>query len=275
MIKVTRINGQNRDSFLPAVDALSLAVCDVILGAYDEKTDTACGILAAESVNNEQLGYTLAIRHIYVDEEWRGKGAGKALVNALMDLTTDAGAKAVMCCHLEAEDETEELSGFLEAMEFKRTRDSLPLFGFRLSEIETGSFTEQIRCVPLKSLENREWKEFVRFAGRRSAVINVRNYYEDSISFVAFDDDSDIRGALLCSRRGQVLCVDVVLTVNDKGNKTLEALISHAVSEAQKLYSPGTEIGIMLKDPEQEMILKELTGFKTEKVGSYIAHVVL
>ena len=274
MIKVTRVNEKNGNLFLPAVDTLSLAVCDVILGAYDDKTDTACGILAAESTANDSIGYTLAIRHIYVDEAWRGKGVGRALVNALMDITTEVGAKAVLCSHIETEEEDEELSFFLEALGFKRTKDSLPVYAFRLLEINAGKDNDKYSCRPLKELDAKEWLTFVRFADERSRVINVKSYYDENISFLAYDSEGELRGALLCSRRGVVLFTDVVLTTKDDRTAILEALVYNAVTEAGKFYSPGSEIGITLKDQDQGMLLGELTEFKAEKIGSFVAHVV-
>ena len=274
MIKVTRITPKNREIFLPAMDTLCLAVCDVIFGAYDSKTDTACGILAAESVKNEQTGYSFSIRHIYVDEAWRRKGVGTALINALMDLTVEAGAKAVLCTHLESEDDEPELSFFFEARDFKRTRDTLPVYGFRLMEIGPGNDNSKYSCIPIKSLDKRKWSEFVRFTDERSVIVNVRSYYEENISFFAYDNEGALKGTILCSRRGGVLFVDEVLIVKDDRTGVLEALICHTVSEAARLYSPGTEIGITLSGTDQEMVLKELTGFKAEKVGFFVTHVI-
>ncbi len=274
MIKVTKINEKNRLLFLPAVDTLTLAVCDILFGAYDEKTNTACGILAAESVNNGQTGYSLTIRQIYVDEAWRRKGVGTALIHALMDLSVEAGAKAVLCCHLEPAEEDQDLSLFFEALDFKRTKDALPVYGFRLSEIDPGNDNTRFSCVSLKSLEKGEWRDFIRFADERSAVINVRSYYDESISFFAYDHEAVLKGGILCSRRGGVLYVDEVLVAKEDRTSAIEALLYHAVTAARKLYSAGTEIGITLSDPDQEMVLKELTGFKAEKVGSFVAHVV-
>ena len=274
MIKVTRITEKNRLQFLSAVDTLSLAVCDILFGAYDEKTNTACGILAAESVNNRQIGYSLAVRHIFVDDAWRRKGVGTALVNALMDLSIDAGAKAVLCYHLEPEEDAQDISLFFEALGFKRTKDSLPVYGFRLSEIDPGTDKARFSCISLKSFDKGKWMDFLRFADERSALINVRSYYDENISFFAYDHEDGLRGAILCSHRGGVLYVDEVLTVKEDRIPVIEDLLYHAVTEAGKLYSGGTEIGITLSDPDQERILKELTGFKAEKVGSFVAHVV-
>ena len=274
MIRVTRINEQNRDLFLPAVETLTLAVSDLLLGAYEQKINTACGILAAESVRNEKLGFCLAIRQIYVDEAWRKKGVGRALVNALLDISLDVGAKAVLCCHLETGEEGETLSPFFEALEFKRTRDALPVYGFRLSEIDPGKDHAEITCVPLKEAGGLEWRSFIKYADERNAVINVRSYYDEQTSFFAYDKNGRFRGVILISRRGGVLFVDELLCEKEGQTFTLEALIFHAVSAAEKLYSPGTEIGIVLAGPEQEMILCELTGFHAEKLGSFVAHVV-
>jgi len=274
MIKVTGINKENRNLFLPAVDTLSLAVCDIILGAYDEKTDTACGILAAESEDNGQTGYSFAIRHIYVNEDWRGKGVGRALINALMDLSLEAGAKTLLCCHMENEGSENDLSIFFEALGFKRTKDTLPVYAFRLSEIDKGKADDKISCIPLKELEDRKWRELLLLAEKKSAVINVKRYYDENISSVVYDGREGLKGALLISRRNGVLAVDRVLITKENRTRILEALIYQAVTEAEKLCPPGTEIGIMLTDQDQEMTVKELTGFKAEKVGSFAAHVL-
>lgn len=274
MIKVTRITKDNRHSFLPAVETLSLAVCDIMLGAYDEETDTACGILSAESVNNEQTGYSIAIRGIYVDEDWRREGIGTVLVNALMDIAVDAGARALLCTHLEAEGETEEVTPFLEAMKFKRTQDALPVYAFRLSEITAGRSHDDISCSPVKGIGARQWRELVKFAYEQATVVNVTNYYDADISFLAYDKDAGLKGALLCSCHDGALYVDRAMTAEQDETAILDSLLYHSVTEAAKKYSPGTEIGITLSDPEEEMLLKELTGNKAEKVGSFVAHVL-
>ncbi len=274
MIKVTRISGQNSNMFLPAVDTLTLAVCDILLGAYDMKTDTACGILAAESVRNEKLGYCLAIRQIFVDEAWRRKKAGTKLVDALMDIAMHVGAKAVLCCHLETGEGGDPVSRFFEALAFKRTQDALPVYGFRLAEIDAGKDHEEITCVPLKDTAELAWKGFVGYADKRSAVINVRSYYDERISFLAYDKNAALQGAILVSFRNGVLFVDELLSEKEGKIRILEALICHAVTEANKFYSPATEIGIILADREQETNLYELTGFHAEKLGSFVVHVV-
>lgn len=274
MFKAIRITEQNRNMFLSVVDALTLSVCDIMIGAYDEKTGTACGILAAESINHSQLGYALAIRQIYVDENWRRKGAGSALVTALADISVDAGAKALLCYHLEAEEERDDVSGLLESLEFKRTKDALPVYAFRLSEMEAGQVHKDISCAPLKEVGKKQWREIIKLAEEQSAVLNVREYYDEDISYFAYDRSGDFRAALLFSFRDGVLYVDQIIAKEEEETFALETLLSQSFAVAQKKYSPGTEIGITLTAREQEMLLKELTGFKAEKVGSFIAHVL-
>ena len=78
----TLINETNSDMFLPAVPDQALVTSDIFVGVTDDETDTACGVLAAEAIGE----HTLAIRFMWVAEDYRGRGAGRELVYTLMEV---------------------------------------------------------------------------------------------------------------------------------------------------------------------------------------------
>ena len=102
-MQATVITERNADCFLGAIDTVSLVNSDIFIGAVDEESDAAVGVLAAGAGGD----HTLAIRYIFVDEDSRGKGAGRAMISLLIDAAEDMDAEAVLCALVISEEELE------------------------------------------------------------------------------------------------------------------------------------------------------------------------
>lgn len=102
-MQATIITERNADYFLGVVDTESLVNSDVFIGAVDEESDAAGGVLAAGAGGD----HTLAIRYIFVDEDSRRKGAGRAMISLLIDAAEDMDAEAVVCALVISEEELE------------------------------------------------------------------------------------------------------------------------------------------------------------------------
>ena len=118
-MQATIINENNSEAFLGAVDTESLVNSDLFFGAVDEKSDAAVGVLAVGAGGN----HTLAIRFIYVDEEYRRQGAGSSMLSLLTEVAYDMEAEAIVCALFISEEELE-------------IRDFLLAYGFLESESE-------------------------------------------------------------------------------------------------------------------------------------------
>lgn len=274
MFDIVRITEKNRDGFLSVIDNYSLAVSDILFGAVDKDTDAACGVIAGESVRDHKLGYTLAIRFLFVEERHRRQGIGSGLVSALLEMAGDVGAAAVTCCRYESYDSTDDLREFFASVEAMMTSDTVPVYGFRLCDMVISEVKHDFQCGPLAKLPDLKWREFVRMAADRGEIINVKSYYEPACSVFVYDKTRNFRGAILISRRTGVLFVDHFIVANKADSKVTELLVTLAVKQATRRYTPGTEIGITTKNNDWEMIVADYTDEKTEKIGEFVEYVI-
>ncbi|MBO6214612.1 MAG: GNAT family N-acetyltransferase [Lachnospiraceae bacterium] len=274
MIQTVRIGRENEKAFLSVVDNYSLAVCDILIGAVETDTGEACGVIAAESVNNKDLGYSIAVRFLFVAEKFRRIGVASSLVTALVDISGETGAAAVTCCHYEPLDEFSDVRAFFAAIECKQTVESLPVYGFRLLDITPAEVKKEYVCGPLEKLPDDMWRSFVRTAAHRGEIINVKSYYEPNCSLLVYDWDKSFLGAILISRRIGVLFVDHIIVTGKDKSKVLETLMYNALNQALKYYTPGTEVGIIPANNQWEMTLEDITDYKTEKIGEITEYVL-
>ncbi|MCR5626781.1 MAG: GNAT family N-acetyltransferase [Lachnospiraceae bacterium] len=108
------IGEENEDMFLGIIPADIKESVDVAIGAVDEETDTACGVLSAEALENGEL----MINFIYVEEEWRNKGAAKAMIRLLQEIAAGTDRTGITCGHWIPKDDGDPLNMVLNACGF-------------------------------------------------------------------------------------------------------------------------------------------------------------
>ena len=131
----TIINEQNSNMFLSAIPEDILPDSDVRIGVIDEESDTACGVLTAEAIG----GHILAIRYIFVDEKMRLRGAGRELVNTLIEVAEAIDAEGIVCVH-SVGNESDGVVELLASCGFARNEEATePILGVYLNEVSSFS----------------------------------------------------------------------------------------------------------------------------------------
>lgn len=72
----TLVREKNKDAFLKLLSENKYDKNELIIGAVDESTETACGVLQAVSTSDNELRIT----NIYVSDEYRNQGAATEMV---------------------------------------------------------------------------------------------------------------------------------------------------------------------------------------------------
>ena len=123
----TVVFGPNSSGFINGFDHEVIKNSDLFIGAIEETTDTAIGVLAAEVIEDNMI----AIRHIYVSKSCRRTGAGREMMERLFEITRETKAAGILCAHpADAEDEVEDFllsCGFGEDRS-RRKKDEMKLF---------------------------------------------------------------------------------------------------------------------------------------------------
>ena len=269
----TLINETNSDLFLPAVPTEVLLSSDMFIGVTDEETDTACGVLAAAAIGD----HVLAIRFLWVADEYRGRGAGKELVLTLMEAAEDMNAASVVCVHSRG-NVSDGVSETLTGCGFvKDDEQTVPIYAATLSEIRLAgdagisSKTSGIKIRPLAAIDDVKWqvaglnwKSADGPAAGLRALSLRRGVYDSELSFVALDKNEDICGMLLVERTGFGCEIKALSAMGKNVPITLYALIENALDNANKVLGEDGRIIISPVASHSMELFEQLTG------GAYI-----
>ncbi len=212
-MQATFVTRKNRNAFIMAVPPRLRRVCDVLIGAIDETTDTACGILAAEAVGNRAL----SVRFLYVDEEFRRKGAATAMLGLLAEFAGYSRIERILCPVWETESDPEESSseglvsflsdyGFVWDEDAERVIYKVPLASIPRPDVKGRVFTG--RFVPVSVMPPTVFQNTVGPWARETGC--DKEHLAQDISLVAFDEDGQVCGAVLFSMSGKEIYLEAL-----------------------------------------------------------------
>ena len=270
MFIATFIDETNGNLFLPAVSLENLVACDVFVGVVEVETDTACGVLAAESMRDSSGGIVLAIREIFVDEAYRRKGAGSCLIRFLQDVAKDLGVDALTCTFLESD---RNVSRFLKKTGFFDGKQKETLYECVLSDLSQKAGSTGLTHKPLSRIKSTEWDAIVRIAEKRDYAVNVRSSYDPKISTAVFDKEEKLQGALLISEGEDGLFVEAMLPFLENNNSQLSELLYGAYESAIKTRPPETKIMTAVHDDfAQELYILDVAKINAKKADNIVTY---
>lgn len=274
----TLINESNSDLFLSAVPAEELQDSDLFIGVTDEETDTACGVLAAAAIGD----HTLAIRYIWVAEEYRGRGAGTELVLTFMEAAGSMDAASIVCVHSRGNvsdgvEETLDKCGFVRDEE-----QTSPIYAVTLSEVNIGrkgmktDVSRGIKIRPLFGIDDKQWQvgglnwknSDGPLPGLRAFSFR-RDSYDLNLSFVALDKNEDITGMLLgtCNKDRAEYEFRVLSAMGRQAPHILLELIDHAATAVSREMGEDTRIIVSPVSMRSTELLEQITDGAYIKVG--------
>lgn len=270
MFIATLIDEANGSLFLPAVSLENLVASDVFVGVVEVETDTACGVLAAESLHDTQGGIVLAIREVFVEESYRKKGAGRCLIRFLQDAAPAWGVGALACTFLES---NKTVSRFLKKTGFYEEKHKDTLYECELSDLSQMAGSTGLTYKPLSKMKGPEWDTLVKVAEKRNYAMNVRSSYDPKISTAVFDKEEKLQGAILISEGEDGLFVEAMLPFAENNNSQLSELLHGAYESAIKVRPPETKVSVAVHDDlAQELYILDVAKINAKKTDSIVTY---
>lgn len=269
MFFATFIDETNGDSFLPALRKDVLAVSNVYVGVVDAGSDTACGVLAAESFPDTEGNTTLSIRQIYVAEPFRRQGAATCMIRLLQDSAAQIGAGEFVCTVFGKDKKMVRLlkkTGFLKE-EIKST-----VYAFLLKDIVRKADKTGLTHKSLEKLTPREWEQLVLEADKAGYPVNIHDSYEQKVSTIAFDQGGILQGILLVTGTDQALDVESVVVFGRNEKAIISELVTGFCTSAEG-YDPETRVTLsILDDSDRAACLLDfarLSAGKTDEIITF------
>ncbi len=246
----TLITKENEKNFLQFIPEETVSLSDVLFGAFDGKSDTACGVVAAEVISP----YILSISYIYVDEAYRRKGAGRALIEALIEFSQTSSFSALICEHREDYDANDALiSKFLKSCDFdcldysRNTTYSISLGSINIKKKKLSG-----NIVPLKKVSKSSWNKYskqIKVLEENDDTgfvleLDDMHHYNKELSFLYLDDDENIQGSLLFKTAPNGLFINELQGFGDNTPKIIYSLLQTMDDTAKSLLPSSINIFI-------------------------------
>lgn len=242
----------NADSFIKVLPQDVIEACSIIIGAVDEDTDTACGVLAASAENED----TIAIRFIYVHEDYRRRGAGRIMLRALQDTALSLEAGSIVCSFFDADEEMGGVKGLLDATGFWKEDEELHLLGGDVSSFIPPSVKKAYSYKSLSGLSREEWNTFYLENEKRDNAPSPRKLYQPDCSVFAYDNGV-LRGALLARPMKDGILLDDTRTGYKSENDLWYSLLDESIKRAKKI-SPKANVYVLPQKKIMERMLREV-----------------
>ncbi len=244
----TLVNSENMYSFLPALGKKRIEDSDLIVGVIDEKTDTACGVLWAEATDEDSLD----IRFIYVEEEYRDRGAGKELLDFLIEIAAKIGIESITCSYINSEDRYY-LYQLLDKAGFVDVSDEVGVYALKFSQFYID--TRMLRHPDIKIMAVNELEEKKK---RAITKIDISDCRED-ISVLALKGDEVVGGMIFRDFRNML--ENSYVDVNcENGERVMYMLCQKNFSLMEKYVDPDTWILVYADTDEYRKTLELLSA---------------
>ena len=273
----TLINEQNSDLFLSGIPDEALLASDIFFGVIDDDTATACGVLAAESIGD----HTLAIRHIYVEEEFRGRGAGTELVYTLMEAAEQMDASSIVCVH-STRNSGDGIAQLLDHCGFVYDDMMVPIYAVSLNEIrlnESDTKTSQIKLKSLNQISDKNWQVYADIWKRNGStppgfkgLAFPKSRYSEDLSFVAFDDKNEVTGIILIINTDEMYQLISLSATGENPANTLYELISHSLNKAVLTLGNDARIIVSPTSVSSADLLEHVTDGAYVRIGSTVKY---
>ena len=263
-MKAVLVVDENLNSFAPALEAAACGTGDICFGAVDDTTDTACGVMSTEVIP----GRIIAISYIYVHPDYRRRGAGRAMVDLLMEFASANGIPSLQC-RREVTGEPDDVTEFFGALGFKGDESDHPLlYSLRVGDLrKTRASGFKGRVEAVSALTYRAWTQCEEMLDMpfpwRSAV-------DEELSFIASDADLTPRGILFtCREKGGVRILNFGVT-GEQPQLTAEALFEHAIAAARSALPAEAPVFAEISDESEAHDLFRLSGDRAQPEGQVV-----
>ncbi len=227
------------------------------------------------SIDREPEGIYVNILWFYVGRDFRGKGVGTRLLEAIRESIKNSGAE-FMKLTMPPSEECRELARFMakEGFAFDVTSDAGTIIS--VEELQDALDDFAVRYTPkgkelsdFKYLEVREymrkicqkysWKDLGGLLGMKDSI------FDPSVSTVYAENDSISNMILVQKKSDKLLSVEFVADPGNVENSDLLGVIIKAADAAERIYGPEAEISIRCRHTETAEFLSKILPNKVMK----------
>ena len=273
MLYAVLVDDNNRPMFLPDGDDPVAEAADVFVGLVDEETDTACGVLGAQSVTDGENGLGLTICFLRIATGYEGMDGERIMIRTLLDLAGALKCSAVFCAGGFMEGTDNEKEELLESLGFFAEEEMMPLYTFALSDLNVKSQKSDLGCIPLSQIKSDQWEEFVAETSQKDFFVTEPADYDNDISVFLVDDNSEVQAGTLLAQRGDVLFIEAVGAYGSDEEALINDLVLWGADGAKKRMDPDMQVDIFMPgNRTYRDILMNVTGNKAKKVGNLMTY---
>ena len=262
------VDEDNKEMFLDGIDSATLESADVWIGLVKEETDTACGVMGAESLYDKRNKLALAIRYVKVAEDYNEQEVVTEMLRFLCDIAADLKCSTVSFTKEVAEEGEDKTVELLSKIGFFTEDKKYPKYGFKVSDITVWDLESDTGSLTLNRLSDDQWKEFVEETKEYSFEVTKPSDYDGNLSVFLTDGRKDVQGGMLLSNREDKLFVDGIAAYGRDEEALLNDLVYWGREGAKKKYSADTEVDIILPaEKTYQNTLMKVTGNKAARVA--------
>ena len=268
-MQTTLITEKNAKMFIEAIPQEVISASNLFLGAIDEETDTACGVLAAilDDDNN------ILITFIYVAEQFRRRGAGTEMIGAIKEIAERIKADEISCIHTRTTDD-DGVYELLERCGFEMfDAATVTTYEAKLSDLSIPDAKVASKIVPIKSITDYQWNYYsskINLIEKEDDSGNIiplrsREKYDKDHSFVCISDDDRVVGSLLVNVQGSEISLEELQVFEDKTGRMTLDLIIKAGKKAKKDFPPDTTVIMNPYSDEHKKVMYKLSDGHARK----------
>jgi hypothetical protein len=268
----TLVDDKNRDAFVGPLSEESRRTCDVIIGLYEEESDTACGVLAAISVpDGGKDTVALLVMDMIIEDSFMCPEAESTLLTYLQEIAGLYECGAIFMSQYIPE-EDKEREDFYEDLGFFEEDNNLTLYEIDIGDITPRKNNSDMACLSLPDLSDKQWKDFVLEASAYSFEMLDKDYYDPKTSIFLMDDDGNIQAGMLTSIRDGELFIEGMAPFGGDEEALIDELVFWGNETIKKYYTGDKSVFIfMVSNKTYNRILKEVTNENARKKGSLVS----
>ena len=284
-MKATLITEKNQDLFFESLSASVLDENDLFIGAFDEETDTACGVLAAATDKTTYLNF------MYVDPAYRKMGAGSAMLDMLTDILVSLDVCEIACvCTRERKKGKAKADSVLDFLSHHGFEESgaevFTTYEMKLSDITAPSVKgKDVTLIPLREASEHQWRAYrskvdaMMKDDKEGYILPLENkeFYDPECSFIALSKNARVAGAILVdidkTSTPIKVHLDELRTFKDKTGEIALSLISSGVGALKDGYPGKTVIAACPTTKVHKSVMDRLTEGKVTAVSDAVVYV--
>ncbi len=268
------VNEGNQKQFLAGIPDKFVKDADIIIGAVEEERDVACGVLTARISRNRVIEITF----IYVDEQYRNRGAGKAMVEFLQGSAEGMELFWIRCEQVRffdnpVNEELDAVSGLLYACGFGE-REKGNIYECRVRDLKWSKKNDPYPVRKLRQFGKSGFRRLFEdlYKGRDPQYIAsradyVQREYDGEYSIILCgEDDRWEAGVLVRIIENRPLIAEII-RAKDAGDDVVYMMMDMLMKQFFEDFPMETKVGFLVVQEGMYELAMTFSKEKAKKTG--------